>query len=74
MNDRSTKLKRMADSERKSRTDLIKSILSGAKQMVSLGTFLYGHPDLIGWVPKDRRIYLATQLLIQVGMHGRGPT
>lgn len=59
MNDRSTKLKRMADSERKSRTDLIKSILSGAKQMVSLGTFLFGHPDLISWVPKDRRIYLA---------------
>jgi phosphatidylserine/phosphatidylglycerophosphate/cardiolipin synthase-like enzyme len=59
MNDRSTKLKRMADSERKSRTDLIKSILSGTKQMVSLGTFLFGHPDLIGWVPKDRRIYLA---------------
>jgi hypothetical protein len=59
MNDRSTKLKRMADAERKSRTDLIKSILSGAKQMVSLGTFLFGHPDLIGWVPKDRRIYLA---------------
>lgn len=59
MNDRSTKLKRMADSERKSRTDLIKSMLSGAKQMVSLGTFLFGHPDLIGWVPKERRIYLA---------------
>lgn len=59
MNDRSTMLKRMADSERKTRTDLIKSILSGAKQMVSLGTFLFGHPDLIGWVPKERRIYLA---------------
>ena len=59
MNDRSTSLKRIADSERKSRTDLIKSVLSGAKEMVSLGTFLFGHPDLIGWVPRDRRIYLA---------------
>lgn len=56
---RSIKLKRLADSERKSRTDLIKSILSGARQMVSLGTFLFGHPDLIGWVPKECRIYLA---------------
>ncbi len=59
MSDKAMTLKRIADAERKERTELIKSMLAGAGQMVSLGTFLFGHPDLIGWVPKDRRIYLA---------------
>lgn len=59
MSDKAMTLKRIADAERIERTELIKSMLAGAGQMVSLGTFLFGHPDLIGWVPKDRRIYLA---------------
>ena len=59
MSDKSMNLKRVADAERNERTELIKIMLSGAKQMVSLGTFLFGHPDLIGWVPNDCRIYLA---------------
>jgi len=58
MSDKTTNLKRVADAERKERTELIKSMLAGAGQMVSLGTFLFGHPDLIRWVPKERRIYL----------------
>lgn len=59
MSDKTMTLKRIADAERNERTELIKSMLAGASQMISLGTFLFGHPNLIGWVPKDRRIYLA---------------
>lgn len=57
--DKNTLLKRLADESRKHRTNLIKSYVSQAKRAVAFGTFLYGHPDLIGWVPEGCRAYVA---------------
>ena len=57
--DKNTLLKRLADESRKQRTALIKSYVSQAKRAVAFGTFLYGHPDLIGWVPEGCRAYVA---------------
>ena len=57
--DKNMLLKRLADESRKQRTALIKSYVSQAKRSVALGTFLYGHPDLIGWVPEGCRAYVA---------------
>lgn len=57
--DKNTLLKRLADESRKRRTTLIKSYVSQAKRAVAFGTFLYGHPDLIGWVPEGCRAYVA---------------
>lgn len=57
--DKNTLLKRLADESRKQRTILIKSYVSQAKHAVAFGTFLYGHPDLIGWIPEGCRAYVA---------------
>lgn len=57
--DKNTQLKRLANHARKQRTDLIKSYVSQATRAVAFGTFLYGHPDLIGWVPEGCRAYVA---------------
>jgi phosphatidylserine/phosphatidylglycerophosphate/cardiolipin synthase-like enzyme len=57
--DKNTLLKRLADVSRKCRTDLIKSYASRARRAVALGTYLYGHPDLMGWIPEGCRAYVA---------------
>lgn len=57
--DKNTLLKRLADESRKQRTSLIKTYVKQAKRAVAFGTFLYGHPDLIGWVPEGCRAYVA---------------
>ncbi len=57
--DKNTLLKRLADVSRKHRTDLIKSYATRARRAVVFGTYLYGHPDLMGWVPEGCRSYVA---------------
>ncbi len=57
--DKNTLLKRLADVSRKHRTDLIKSYATRARRAVVFGTYLYGHPDLMGWVPEGCRAYVA---------------
>lgn len=57
--DKNTLLKRLADESRKQRTALIKSYVSKAKHAVAFGTFLYGHSDLIDWIPEGCRAYVA---------------
>lgn len=57
--DKNTLLKRLADKSRKDRTELIKSYAGRAKRSVAYGTFLYGHPDLMGWIPEGCRAYVA---------------
>jgi phosphatidylserine/phosphatidylglycerophosphate/cardiolipin synthase-like enzyme len=57
--DKNTLLKRLADVSRKHRTELIKSYATRARRAVVFGTYLYGHPDLMGWVPERCRAYVA---------------
>jgi len=57
--DKQTQLKRLADLERVARTTLIKKYLSESSHSVCLGTFLFGHSDLLQCVSEQRRIYLA---------------
>jgi len=57
--DKNTLLKRLADVSRKHRTELIKSYANRARRAVAFGTYLYGHPDLMGWVPGGCRVYVA---------------
>ncbi len=57
--DKNTLLKRLADVSRKHRTELIKSYATRARRAVAFGTYLYGHPDLMKWVPEGCRAYVA---------------
>jgi hypothetical protein len=57
--DKNTSMKRLADASRKQRTELIKSSVSRSRHSVVLGTYLYGHPDLMNWIPEGCRAYVA---------------